>query len=461
MKSESGMVLKTALITSLSYIVVLLDVTIVNVAIPTFAEVFNADISALQWIPDAYIIVFAGLLLCAGGLSDRFGSRAINIWGIIIFMFASLLCAFSHSIGVLLLGRVLQGIGAALILPSSLAIISSASAGSRSLRTKAIGWWSAVGGIISASGPLLGGFILEFYSWKLLFLINIPVCLTGILLTYKYIRPPPLELGVKIDIKGICLFISLSFTLVFLLINPSGNSYVSMYNLIILILLIFFAFFLIRHIGMNNNAFITLDMLRAPVFSVSLYIGAIMNFSFYGSIFLITVYFQTYRGFSPIMTGLALLTFTVIALANTLSVYISKSIGPRMTITVGLLFSAATYFSLSLMIYYETSYISFVYVLFLMPIGGGIALPTLLSSFIHFTPSSKTATASAAINAMRQFGSAIGVAVLGFLVSGLPTTINTGASAGFFISGLVMLTGASVAYIKFHETNKERIINEN
>lgn len=207
MNSGSKPVLITTLITSLSYIVVLLDVTIVNVAIPTFAKVFKADVSALQWIPDAYVIVFAGLLLAAGGLSDHFGNRTINITGMATFMLASLLCALSPSIGILIFGRILQGVGAALILPSSLSLISAACSGNRPLRTKAIGWWSATGGMISAAGPLLGGFILEYFSWSLLFLINIPVCIIGIILTYKYIQPESSVQGLKVDIKGISFFI--------------------------------------------------------------------------------------------------------------------------------------------------------------------------------------------------------------------------------------------------------------
>lgn len=162
MKAHRPSLLQAALVTSLGYIVVQLDVTIVNVALPTFARIFQADMSGLQWIPDAYVIVFAALLLAAGGLSDRFGSRRINLVGMVIFLFASLICASATSIDIMIVGRIGQGVGAALILPSSLALLSAVSEGDAVLRTKAIGWWSAIGGIISAAGPFIGGLILKY-----------------------------------------------------------------------------------------------------------------------------------------------------------------------------------------------------------------------------------------------------------------------------------------------------------
>ncbi|WP_257014295.1 MFS transporter [Serratia fonticola] len=202
MKAHRPSLLQAALVTSLGYIVVQLDVTIVNVALPTFARIFQADMSGLQWIPDAYVIVFAALLLAAGGLSDRFGSRRINLVGMVIFLFASLICASATSIDIMIVGRIGQGVGAALILPSSLALLSAVSEGDAVLRTKAIGWWSAIGGIISAAGPFIGGLILKYSSWHALFLINIPLCLAGIIFTLYIIKEPHVIIAKKLIQKG-------------------------------------------------------------------------------------------------------------------------------------------------------------------------------------------------------------------------------------------------------------------
>lgn len=460
MKSQRYSLLLTALVTSLGYVVVQLDVTIVNIALPTFAKIFQADISSLQWIPDAYVIIFAALLLAAGGLSDRFGSRAMNLTGMVIFMLSSLVCAMSPSIEILIVGRIIQGIGAALILPSSLALLSAASEGDISSRTKAIGWWSAIGGIISAAGPFLGGIILENYSWHVLFLINIPICLVGIILTIIYVKEPPRCCLHQSDTKGILLFIIVSFSMVYVLIKSGKTGAYSFSDMMFLVLFFMSLIQLVRHVRNNEAAFIPPALLRTPIFSLGLVIGAVMNFSFYGSIFLLTIYFQVYRGFSPVMTGLALLTFTVIAFANTASGYLSQLIGARLTITIGLATASVSYVTLALLTYIDASYLTFVCFLFLMPIGGGVALPTLLSAFIHSAPKHKAATASAAINAMRQFGSAVGVALLGLLVSGLNFSVNVGTTLGFSIAALVMLVAAFFVYTRFYEARDGRISNE-
>ncbi|WP_411753061.1 MFS transporter [Serratia sp. (in: enterobacteria)] len=460
MKTCRSSLLQTALVTSLGYVVVQLDVTIVNVALPTFAKVFQADMSALQWIPDAYVIVFAALLLAAGGLSDRFGSRMVNLTGMVIFLFSSLICAFSSSIDIMIAGRVGQGIGAALILPSSLALLSAASQGNAVLRTKAIGWWSAIGGIISAAGPFIGGLILEHYSWHALFLVNIPICIAGIIFTLYFIPEPPHYQSQRTDTKGILIFIVASFSLVFVLISSGKPSVYTLSDLMIIVLFLFSSIQLFRHIRNNDYAFIPPILLRTPIFFMGLILGAAMNFSFYGSIFLLTIYFQVYRGFSPVMTGLALLTFTIIALANTASGYLSERFGARLTITAGLATASVTYIILAFLVYTDASYLTFVCFLFLMPIGGGIALPTLISAFIHASPTDKTATASAAINAMRQIGGAIGVALLGLLVSDLHFSVGVGTTIGFLIAAFIMLATAFLTYAKFYKLDPERISHD-
>lgn len=451
---------RTALITSLGYVVVQLDVTIVNVALPTFSHIFQADNATLQWIPDAYVIVFSALLLAAGGLSDRFGSRNVHLVGLFIFLVSSLVCAIAPSVGILIIGRISQGIGAALILPSSLSLLSFASGDNSAWRTKAIGWWSAIGGIISAAGPFIGGLILEWYSWPLLFLINIPVCLTGIVFTLKYVGQPNHSRCYRADTKGILLFVIACFALIFALIRFGQCGELTTTVLIFLGVFICAILLIYRHIMSCKDSFIPERLFRMPVFSISLILGAAMNFSFYGSIFMLSLYFQVFRGYSPVMTGLALLTFMVIALANTFSSYLSQTIGSRMTITLGMVISGMSYCILAILTRTNADYLTFVGFLFLMPIGGGIALPTLLSVFIHSAPREMTATASAAINAVRQAGGALGVALLGLLVSGKYFPVDVGASIGFTIATVVMAITALLVYVRFYLVVDKEISNE-
>lgn len=441
----------SAIITALGYVVVQLDVTIVNVALPTFAQAFNTDISTLQWIPDAYVIVFAALLLAAGGLSDRFGSKNINLAGTALFLLASLLCAFSTSLSLMLAGRVFQGIGAAMIVPSSLALLSAACNGEAALRRKAIGWWSAIGGMISAAGPFFGGVILAHISWHALFLINIPICLAGMVFTLLFVRQSAAPRARDIDSKGILLFVIGSFSLILLLIQYGKNFTLTPTSGCCLGVLLLTLLALLRHIRGNAEAFLPLDLLKKPVFSLSLLLGAVMNLAFYGSIFLLTIYLQIYRGFTPLMTGLALLTFTVIAFANTASSAISERLGPRVTIVIGLLIATLNYGCLAALTYHNASYKTFICFLFLMTLGGGIATPAIVASCLHQAPADKMATASAAINAMRQIGAAVGVALLGMLVTGTHFAINVGASAGFSIAALAMLCAAPVVWVSYRE----------
>ncbi|HCJ7369173.1 TPA: MFS transporter [Enterobacter hormaechei subsp. xiangfangensis] len=447
MNSSKSLVL-TAAITSMGYVVVQLDVTIVNIALPTFARVFDTNTSLLQWVPDSYVIVFAALLLAAGGLSDRFGSRNINVIGMVIFLLASLGCAFSSSIEMMIASRVFQGVGAALILPSSLALLANSSADNMSRRTKAIGWWSAIGGVISAAGPFIGGVIIENYSWDVIFLINVPVCVLGIFLTLLYVDEPVVDRLSKVDVKGVSLFVITSFSFVYFVIGMGGGESYFPKGFAIFFVFVISLCLLSRHFIYDENPFIPRELFKSPIFNIGLIVGAALNLSFYGSIFLITIYFQVYRNFSPAMTGLALLTFMIIALANTVSGTISERFGSRFTISIGIYISGFSYLILSILTYFDASYMSFVIGLFLMPIGGGVALPTLISTFIQESPKNMTATASAAINAMRQLGGALGVAFLGILVSETHFSIRIGTVLGFIISGCLMFVCAYVVTLK-------------
>lgn len=150
--------------TSLGFIVVQLDVTIVNVAMPQIGRNLNAGMSGLQWIVDAYTLAFAALLLTAGSLGDYFGSKRVFCCGLALFGCASLVCAISPSAGVLIMARAVQGAGAALIQPTSLALLTYACRGNSAARHHAIGWWSAIGGVVSAAGPVLGGRVDQLFQ---------------------------------------------------------------------------------------------------------------------------------------------------------------------------------------------------------------------------------------------------------------------------------------------------------
>src|SRR5579871_2233275 len=157
--------------TSFAFVVVQLDVTIVNVALPQIGAALHAGVAGLQWIVDAYTLSFAALLITAGVIGDRLGSRRVYLGGFLIFTIASIFCGLAPNIGVLIAARALQGCGAALLVPSSLSILNTASANEPSLRARMVGLWTAAGGVSIAAGPIAGGLFLAAFGWRSIFLV--------------------------------------------------------------------------------------------------------------------------------------------------------------------------------------------------------------------------------------------------------------------------------------------------
>jgi MFS family permease len=172
---------------SFAFAVIQLDVTIVNVALSRISEDLGATVTELQWVVDAYTIGFAALLLSAGVISDRLGSKRVFVVGLIGFAAASLSCGLASGPGFLNVTRAIQGIGAALLVPSSLAILNNACAHDPGLRARAVGIWTAAGGVAIAAGPMVGGFLLTVLGWRSIFLVNIPICAVGLGLTLRFV----------------------------------------------------------------------------------------------------------------------------------------------------------------------------------------------------------------------------------------------------------------------------------
>ena len=170
---------------SFGFVVVQLDVTIVNVALPAIGRDFNVGVAELQWVVDAYSLVFAALLLSAGVLGDRFGSRRAYLAGFWLFAFASLACGLAPTGATLIAARAVQGIGAALLVPSSLALLNHASGHDAALRARMVGMWTAAGGVSIAAGPIVGGLLVGWLGWRTIFLVNLPICAFAALLTLR------------------------------------------------------------------------------------------------------------------------------------------------------------------------------------------------------------------------------------------------------------------------------------
>jgi DHA2 family methylenomycin A resistance protein-like MFS transporter len=430
--------------TSFGFIVVQLDVTIVNVAMPQIGTSLDAGVAGLQWIVDAYTLAFAALLLTAGSFADRFGSRQVFSVGLVLFGLASLACAAAPSIGFLVAARGAQGIGAALILPTSLSLLSHACAGNSASRAHAIGWWSAIGGAVSAVGPVLGGMLTSGLGWRSIFFVNLPICVFGLWATRRYVAETVRVAARQLDIAGQALAILALFFLTHSVIEAGVQGWNAGIVLAgFAVALVSIAIFLFNE-SRVASPMIPLTLFRSKALSVSIVLGLVSNLTFYALIFVLSIYFQHVKGYTPTETGFALLPFTVIMLANVASGRLAKRFSPRVTVVAGSLLSALS-FALLHGIDDSTPYLRILPSLLLLAIGSGISTPALTSSILGSVERSRSATASAIFSAARQVGSAMGVALFGAHLVGLPAQVAAGAAFSFDLSALLRLACALLA----------------
>lgn len=434
----------TLLATSFGFIVVQLDVTIVNVALPEIGSSLKTGVSGLQWVVDAYTLSFAALLLTAGAAGDRFGSRRVFNSGLLLFCLASLTCALTHSVDVLIAARCIQGAGAALILPTSLALLSHACAGDPVVRSHAIGWWSAIGGAVSAMGPVAGGLLTTAFGWRAIFLVNFPVCLLSLWATYRYVAETPTEQSKSFDMPGQVLAILFLFLLTYSVIEAGAEGWLSPEIWAGLALALAAALLFVARETRTAEPMIPLSLFRNSVLTIAVLLGLLSNLTFYALIFILSIFFQSVKGYSPTQTGLALLPFTVIMIANVASSRLTGYFTPRITVAGGGILCVLSFLLLH-GLEKDTPYYVVMLSMIFLAIGSGISTPALTSAILGNVPSTRSATASAIFNVSRQVGSALGVALLGALIVGATESMTAGARLAFDISVVLRVAGVILA----------------
>jgi DHA2 family methylenomycin A resistance protein-like MFS transporter len=401
----------------LGYFMVIVDATIVNVALPSIGRELNAGVSALQWVVDAYTVVFAGLLLSAGSLGDRIGARRLFDAGLALFTLSSAACAAAPSVAVLIGARVAQGVGAAALVPSSLALLR-ASYEQPSQRARAIGAWGAVAGIGAASGPVLGGLLVGLISWRAVFVVNVPVGVLALVVAHKHLPVGLAPRARGFDPPGQILGI-VALSLVTLgLIEGGAAGWGSPLTLVPLLgfLPAAVAFVLVER--RHPDPMLPLPLFRSPTFSGASFVGLAINLGFYGQLFAIVFYFQHVRGYSALGTGLALLPEgAFVAIASAVSGRVTGRVGPRAPMLAGLTLGAAGFAGL-IAAGRSTSYIALVPALIAAGFGMALTMPAATAAVIEAAPAERAGIASGVLNAARQAGGAIGVALLGTLIAG-------------------------------------------
>lgn len=432
------------------YFIVVLDATIVNVALPAIQSHLGASISELQWIVDSYVLVFACLLLTAGALGDRFGARQVFLVGVALFAVASSLCGVAPTIVILIAARVIQGIGAALIIPATLALVNDAYP-DPAARALAVSIWGAISSLGLALGPLIGGMLVDTLGWRSIFLVNVPFALVGIVVAWRFIKPSTCgkERGLDLGAQFLAIVTLAALTAACIEGKTLGWSSPFILGTFLVSMIGLVAFLLLER--RVPAPMLPLKLFADPTFAATNVAGLLLNFGFYGQIFILSLFFQQARGLSSLTTGVAFLPLAGSAsLASALVSRFASHTSPRTPITCGLLLSGIG--SLGLLLTTTTGSLLLVECfLFLIGSGVGLAGPQLITAMLLHTPQGRAGIAGGVLNAARQTGGALGVALLGLFVSqDHPVELLNGLHIAVVIAGVAFLAGwvITVCYVK-------------
>ncbi|GCE29486.1 MFS transporter [Dictyobacter alpinus] len=406
----------TLVITCLGFFMVLLDVSIVTVALPTMQADLHVGISDLQWIVDAYTLPFAVLLLTAGTLGDRFGRKRLFLVGLAIFTIGSALCGFAPTLGLLIAGRILQGIGGAALAPGSLSVLAFTFPDERE-RAQAIGIWSGVSGIALAAGPLIGGSLIQLSSWPAIFFVNLPIGIIAFVLGWRVLAESRNPLAQRADIAGQILIIAGLTALTYAFIEGKTQGWTST---LILTLFILAAVFIVAFLAVEAKAsepLLPLSLFHNRTFSTANGAAAVVGFALLGTVFFLTQYFQGIQGYNALGSGLRTLPNTIgIFLAAPLAGQLTARFGPRLPVTIGA-FSAGIALLLLTSISPTTAYVDIWWKLAMLGGGFGLMLSPLTTAVLAVTPPARAGLASSIVTTSRQIGSVLGIALLGTLVN--------------------------------------------
>jgi EmrB/QacA subfamily drug resistance transporter len=400
-----------------SLLIIVVDNSILNVALPSLQESLHATNSQLQWMVDSYTLVFAGLLLTAGTLGDKFGRRGALQAGMAIFGIGSLLSAFAGSAGHLILTRGLMGVGAAFIMPATLSIITNTFPPEE--RGRAIAFWAAIAGVAAALGPISGGLLLAHFYWGSIFLVNIPIVIFA-LITGVFLIPTSKDPShAKLDVVGALLSIVGLVALVYAIIEAPTDGWTSTKIMgafaLAAIVLGLFAFWESRvaHPMLDVNFF------KNPRFTAASTGITLIFFAMFGSMFLMTQYFQFVMGFSALQTGVALLPMAITMMITApLSARFVERIGTKIVVATGLLLASVSLASFAMLPAHNISYPGDVFWrMVIMAAGMGLVMAPATESIMGSLPRAKAGVGSAVNDTTRQVGGTLGVAVIGSVMT--------------------------------------------
>jgi EmrB/QacA subfamily drug resistance transporter len=442
---------------SFGLFMIMLDNTVVNVALPAIQEDLGADLSELQWVVTGYALTFAALMLIGGKVADAYGRRLIFVIGIAVFTTASLWCGLADSSEMLIAARVLQGVGAALMNPATLSIIAAAFPAHQ--RGAAIGIWAGVSALALAIGPLVGGLLTQHADWSWIFFVNVPVGVLAIAASFLFIDETRDETHERLDLPGLATSGIGLFALTYALIEANTYGWGSLRILgsfaIAGIALVVF-YLLERH---QRAPMLPLELFRNPTYTGSNLVVLFVALAMFGVFFFLSLYMQQILGYSAVQTGAAFLPMTLlIILVAPIAGKTSDRIGSRGLMTTGMALIAAQ------LLYFSTlgADATFWNLLPAFLVGGvGMAL-TMTPSAAAATrnvPVDKAGVGSAVLNASRQVGGSLGIAIMGAIVAQeaggqrTPDAFIDGFQSALLVAAAIAAVGAVVAFalVRPHE----------
>jgi EmrB/QacA subfamily drug resistance transporter len=425
----------------------MLDNTVVNVALPTLSRELGAGISDLQWIVDGYVLALASLLLTGGILGDRYGRKRMFLAGLAIFTTASLLCGLSSSSGQLIAFRALQGIGAALLLPGTLSILTVTFPAHE--RAKAIGLWAGVSGLALALGPTLGGWMVEHLGWESVFFLNVPIGIVAFAIAVRTVRESRSEHARRLDIPGLLLGTGGLFSVTYALIeaNQKGWSDPIIVSALVAGAVLIAGLLVWEH--RSPDAMMPLSFFRIPAFSAGNGVAFSISLGMFSTFFFLSLYMQNpaLHNYSPFEAGVRFLPMTlmIVVTAPNAGRYASKH-GSRAPMTYGLLLAGGGLLALST-ISADTSYWVLFPIFAIMGHGMGATMAPMTAAVMNSVGQQRAGLGSAMTNTSREVGGVFGIALLGTV---LFTKLNSTLEASLGSIGLSAAQRSGIAAAASH-----------
>jgi EmrB/QacA subfamily drug resistance transporter len=450
----------------LAAFVINVDTTIVNVALPALVRQLHASNSELQWIVDAFNLLFAGSVLAMGSLSDRFGRKGMLLAGLSVFGLASLAGGLTDSPGALIAARCVMGVGAAMVFPSTLSLLTNVFT-ERQERALAIGLWGAITGVAIALGPIVGGWLLEVFDWRSIFFAMSPIAAIAGVLVARYVPASRDPHAARTDRGGFTLSTAMIGLLIYTIIEAPSHGWGSARTVGSFALTVVLVAAFVAWERRTEQPMLDLSLFRDARFTAASVSVAISFFALSGFIFLVTQYFQFLKGYGPLSTGVRLLPVaSFVAISSVLGARLAVRLGTKLIVASGLFLMAAFYLWVTTAAA-GTSYGTIAAQMVVLGTGMGLTSAPATEAILGVVPKAKAGVGSAVNDATRLLGGTLGVAVIGSvyaslyasrLTSGLPArlpatiahTAHASVGAALTAAGKLVHTGQPALAVAVH-----------